>query len=47
MSNMPVHVGNIINPQWLAVQMGLPVEVVRERLEKGRRIDGPHPDDQA
>ena len=37
----PQRVGSIINAQWLADQMGLPVEEVQERLTAAeRRIDG-------
>jgi len=37
----PERVGNIINPAWLAAQMGLPVEEVQERLTAAeRRING-------
>ena len=37
----PQMVGSIINAQWLADQMGLPVEEVQERLAAAeRRING-------
>ncbi len=32
----PQMVGSIINAQWLAAQMGLPVDEVRERIELAR-----------
>lgn len=35
--DMPVRVGNIISPAWLAAQMGLPVAEVQERLAAAER----------
>lgn len=35
----PQMVGSIINAQWLARQMGLPVEEVTARIEQARKED--------
>ena len=38
--HMPARVGSIIGTEWLAVQMGLPVEYVERKLQHAKEAHG-------